>query len=77
MLTDTFGLSHLWAQSDLLIKLVAFTLVVMSVASWYLIVVRATRQLRPPAGSHGDVARGGRPPASTAAIFSFSSPWTC
>ncbi|NMG45979.1 MotA/TolQ/ExbB proton channel family protein [Aromatoleum toluvorans] len=46
MLTDTFGLSHLWAQSDLLIKLVAFTLVVMSVASWYLIVVRATRQLR-------------------------------
>ncbi|MCK9985346.1 MAG: biopolymer transport protein ExbB [Azoarcus sp.] len=46
MLTDTFGLSHLWAQSDIVIKFVAFTLVVMSVASWYLIVVRATRQLR-------------------------------
>ena len=46
MLTDTFGLSHLWAQSDIVIKLVAFTLVVMSVASWYLIAVRTTRQLR-------------------------------
>jgi biopolymer transport protein ExbB len=43
---DTFGLAHLWAQSDLIIKLVAFTLVVMSVASWYLIVVRTLRQLR-------------------------------
>lgn len=46
MLTDTFGLSHLWAQSDLIIKLVAFMLVVMSVASWYLIAVRTARQLR-------------------------------
>jgi len=46
MPSDTFGLSHLWGQSDLIIKLVAFTLVVMSVASWYLIVVRALRQLR-------------------------------
>ena len=46
MLTDNFGLSHLWGQSDLLIKLVALMLVSMSVASWYLIVVRSTRQLR-------------------------------
>ncbi|MDX5444729.1 MAG: MotA/TolQ/ExbB proton channel family protein [Zoogloeaceae bacterium] len=44
--TETFGLAHLWAQSDIIIKLVAFTLVVMSVASWYLIVLRAVRQLR-------------------------------
>lgn len=46
MITDSFGLSHLWAQSDLVIKLIAFILVVMSVASWYLIGVRTTRQLR-------------------------------
>tara|TARA_R110002049_G_scaffold17416_2_gene67774 strand:- start:623 stop:1390 length:768 start_codon:yes stop_codon:yes gene_type:complete len=43
---DSFGLAHLWVQSDLVIKLVAFTLVVMSVASWYLIAVRVLRQLR-------------------------------
>lgn len=43
---ETFGLTHLWAQSDIVIKLVAFTLVVMSVASWYLIVLRTLRQLR-------------------------------
>lgn len=43
---ENFGLAHLWAQSDIVIKLVAFALVVMSVASWYLIVLRAVRQLR-------------------------------
>jgi biopolymer transport protein ExbB len=43
---DVFGLAHLWAQSDIIIKLVAFTLIVMSVASWYLILVRSVRQLR-------------------------------
>lgn len=43
---ESFGLAHLWAQSDIIIKLVAFTLVVMSVASWYLIVLRGMRQLR-------------------------------
>ncbi|MCK0506713.1 MotA/TolQ/ExbB proton channel family protein [Aromatoleum anaerobium] len=46
MPSDTFGLAHLWGQSDLIIKLVAFTLVVMSVASWYLILVRTVRQFR-------------------------------
>ncbi|KON81197.1 MotA/TolQ/ExbB proton channel family protein [Azoarcus sp. PA01] len=46
MPSDTFGLAHLWGQSDLIIKLVAFALVVMSVASWYLILVRSVRQLR-------------------------------
>lgn len=44
--TEVFGLAHLWAQSDLIIKLVAFMLVVMSVASWYLILVRSVRQMR-------------------------------
>lgn len=42
----SYGLTHLWAQSDLVIKFVAFVLVVMSVASWYLILVRIVRQLR-------------------------------
>ena len=44
--TDAFGLAHLWAQSDFIIKSVAFILVVMSIASWYLILVRGLRQLR-------------------------------
>lgn len=43
---EAFGLAHLWSQSDIVIKLVALTLVVMSVASWYLILVRSVRQLR-------------------------------
>lgn len=44
--SEAFGLAHLWAQSDIIIKLVAFVLVVMSVASWYLILVRSIRQMR-------------------------------
>lgn len=41
-----FGLAHLWAQSDAIIRAVALVLLLMSVTSWYLIVVRALRQLR-------------------------------
>nr|MBL8454806.1 MotA/TolQ/ExbB proton channel family protein [Zoogloeaceae bacterium] len=44
--TEAFGLHHLWTQSDLVIKIVAFTLLVMSVASWTLILTRAVRQWR-------------------------------
>lgn len=44
--SEAFGLAHLWTQSDIIIKLVAFVLVVMSVASWYLILVRSIRQIR-------------------------------
>ncbi len=43
---QAFGLAHLWAQSDLVIRLVAFALVVMSVTSWYLILVRSVRQVQ-------------------------------
>lgn len=43
---QAFGLAHLWEQSDLVIKFVAFVLVVMSVASWYLILARTIRQAR-------------------------------
>jgi biopolymer transport protein ExbB len=42
----TFGVAHLWMQSDLAIKLVALTLVTMSIASWYLILARSLRQWR-------------------------------
>ncbi len=50
--SQAFGLAHLWAQSDLLIRAVALILLVMSVTSWYLILVRSLRQLR--ARRHAD-----------------------
>ncbi len=46
METQTFGLAHLWAQSDYIIRAVAAILLLMSVTSWYLILVRSLRQLR-------------------------------
>jgi len=44
--TQAFGLAHLWAQSDAVIRAVALMLLVMSITSWYLILARALRQLR-------------------------------
>ncbi|TAH47792.1 MAG: MotA/TolQ/ExbB proton channel family protein [Betaproteobacteria bacterium] len=44
--TQAFGLAHLWAQSDLVIRAVALLLLVMSVTSWYLILLRVARQIR-------------------------------
>lgn len=44
--TQAFGLAHLWAQSDLVIRTVALLLLTMSITSWYLILLRVTRQLR-------------------------------
>ena len=41
-----FGLAHLWAQSDAIIRAVGLFLMVMSVTSWYLILARGLRQLR-------------------------------
>ena len=41
-----FGLAHLWAQSDAIIRGVALVLLLMSVTSWYLILARTLRQLR-------------------------------
>lgn len=49
-----FGLAHLWAQSDVVIRAVALTLLLMSLMSWYLIVARSLRQLR--ARKHRDDA---------------------
>jgi len=43
---ETFGLTHLWSQSDFVIKIVAFILVVMSIASWSIILIRTLRQFR-------------------------------
>ena len=44
--SQAFGLAHLWAQSDLIIRSVGVILLVMSITSWYLILTRALRQLR-------------------------------
>ena len=44
--TQAFGLAHLWAQSDAVIRAVALMLLVMSITSWYLIIARGLRQLR-------------------------------
>ncbi len=46
-MTDSpYGIAALWAQSDALIKVVAVTLLLMSVLSWYVIVTRAWRAMR-------------------------------
>lgn len=44
--TQAFGLAHLWAQSDLVIRAVAVLLLAMSITSWYLILLRVARQIR-------------------------------
>ncbi|MCK6410371.1 MotA/TolQ/ExbB proton channel family protein [Thauera sp.] len=44
--TQAFGLAHLWAQSDTIIRAVGVILLVMSITSWYLILNRVLRQLR-------------------------------
>ncbi|ACR02113.1 MAG TPA: MotA/TolQ/ExbB proton channel family protein [Thauera aminoaromatica] len=44
--SQAFGLAHLWAQSDNIIRAVALILLVMSITSWYLILSRSLRQLR-------------------------------
>ncbi|MFN4065554.1 MAG: MotA/TolQ/ExbB proton channel family protein, partial [Parazoarcus communis] len=46
MESQAFGLAHLWGQSDFVIRAVAAILLLMSVTSWYLILVRGLRQLR-------------------------------
>lgn len=50
--SQAFGLAHLWAQSDTIIRSVGVMLLVMSITSWYLILTRALRQLR--ARQHSD-----------------------
>ena len=50
---NAFGVSQLWAQADLIIQAVAILLVVMSVASWYLILSKGLRLLG--TRRHGDV----------------------
>lgn len=46
METQAFGLAHLWTQSDFVIRAVAAILLLMSITSWYLILVRTLRQVR-------------------------------
>ncbi len=53
---NPYGVEALWAQGDLVIKGVAMMLMLMSFASWYVIVVRAwgLMRLRRSAGAMGD-----------------------
>lgn len=46
METNPYGIEALWAQGDMVIKTVAVMLLFMSVASWYVIVVRTWGLLR-------------------------------
>lgn len=43
---NPYGVEALWAQGDLVIKCVAVMLLLMSIASWYIIVTRSIRGLR-------------------------------
>ena len=43
---NQFGLAHLWSQADWVSQSVAFLLIVMSVASWYLIFAKGLRLIR-------------------------------
>jgi biopolymer transport protein ExbB len=46
MQANPYGLESLWLQGDLVIKSVAVLLVLMSIASWYVILTRALQLLR-------------------------------
>jgi biopolymer transport protein ExbB len=53
---NPYGIAALWAQGDLVIKGVAVTLLLMSIASWYVIAVRSWGlfQLRKPMRAQAD-----------------------
>ncbi|WP_028533964.1 MotA/TolQ/ExbB proton channel family protein [Paludibacterium yongneupense] len=56
MTNTPYGLSQLWSQGDLAIRTVAVLLLLMSIASWYVIALHALRALRLRAAaraSHG------------------------
>ncbi|HEY8385098.1 MAG TPA: MotA/TolQ/ExbB proton channel family protein, partial [Porticoccaceae bacterium] len=40
-MNNPYGIEAMWSQGDIVIKLVAVGLLMMSIASWYVIVVRA------------------------------------
>ncbi len=44
--SNPYGLQALWSQGDLVIKCVALILLLMSIASWYIIASRALRAMR-------------------------------
>ncbi|MBI1906777.1 MAG: MotA/TolQ/ExbB proton channel family protein [Rhodocyclales bacterium] len=46
MLSNPYGVEALWSQGDLVIKVVAVLLLLMSIASWYVIVSRGIRAVR-------------------------------
>ncbi|HEY8938688.1 MAG TPA: MotA/TolQ/ExbB proton channel family protein [Cellvibrio sp.] len=48
-----YGIASLWAQGDFLIKSVAVILLIMSIASWWVIVIRAWGLWRLRSSAHG------------------------
>lgn len=44
--TSPYGLAALWSQGDLVIKTVAVMLLIMSIASWWLIITRSWRLMK-------------------------------
>ena len=52
-MNTSLGLAHFWNQSDTVIHAVAFTLLLMSVASWYIVIGKAFAVLR----ARGSIAR--------------------
>lgn len=46
MTNNPYGLAALWTQGDFIIKAVAVTLLLMSIASWYVIVTRTWRAVQ-------------------------------
>ncbi|MFN3984826.1 MAG: MotA/TolQ/ExbB proton channel family protein [Rhodocyclaceae bacterium] len=46
LLSNPYGIEALWAQGDLIIKSVAVLLLLMSIASWYVIISRGLRAMR-------------------------------
>ena len=43
---NPYGVEALWSQGDMVIKVVAMMLLAMSIASWYVIVIRSWRLFR-------------------------------
>ena len=46
MENNPYGMAAMWAQGDWVIKSVALLLLIMSIASWYVIITRSIRLYR-------------------------------
>ena len=51
--SNPYGLAAIWTQGDVIIKTVAFVLLIMSVASWYVILTRGWQALASRFATYG------------------------